>query len=178
MRPTGLPASTGRWDPARGRAREVTAAQRRCRAKTRGRACAASNSSALQTVSGRSSSDEPANRVYFGRTRKTAAKKNLLGALSLSRMGKLRQCVTGKARARARARACELQDSSAPMPMSISGGAAGNCRAAGVRRRMMSSAMAARCGGLRRATAAVAERVSLSCYTVLLPRLLCCTRRV
>jgi len=43
--------------------------------------------------------------------------KFLLGALSLSRMGKLRQCVTGKARARA----CEQQDS-APMPMSISGG--------------------------------------------------------
>ena len=127
---------------------------------------------ALQTVSGRSSSDEPTNRVYFGRTRNPAAKKNLLGALS--RMGKLRQCVTGKARARA----CELQDSSAPMPMSISGGAAGNCRAAGVRRTMMSSAVAARCGGLRRAAAAVAERVSLSCYTVLLPRLLCCTRRV
>ena len=74
------------------------------------------NSSAPQTVSGRSSSDEPMIRVYFGRPRNPAAKKNLLGARSW--MGKLRQCVTG----RARARACGQQDSSAPMPMSISGG--------------------------------------------------------
>lgn len=135
------------------------------------------NSSALQTVSGRSSSDEPINRVYFGRTRNPAAKKNLLGALS--RMGKLRQCVTG----RARARACELQDSSAPMPMSISGGAAGNCRAAEVRREVMYSAVAVRCGGLQRADSRSSSRregfaVSAIPCVLLLPLLHCCTRRV
>ena len=134
------------------------------------------NSSALQTVSGRSSSDEPINRVYFGRTRNPAAKKNLLGALS--RMGKLRQCVTGGARARA----CELQDSSVPMPMSISGGAAGNCRAAGVRRRVRYSAVAVRCGGLQRADSSSSCRegfaVSAIPCVLLLPLLHCCTRRV
>lgn len=130
------------------------------------------NSSALQTVSGRSSSDEPTNRVYFGRTRKTAAKKNLLGALS--RMGKLRQCVTGKVRA------CEQQDS-APMSMSISGGGGGGqVDAADVRRMMLYSAVAVRCGGLQRADSSrCRERVSLSLlYRATTTTMLCCTRRV
>lgn len=134
------------------------------------------NSSALQTVSGRSSSDEPTNRVYFGRTRKTAAKKNLLGALS--RMGKLRQCVTGKVRARA----CEQQDS-APMSMSMSisgGGGGGQVDAADVRRMMLYSAVAVRCGGLQRADSSrCRERVSLSLlYRATTTTMLCCTRRV
>lgn len=132
------------------------------------------NSSALQTVSGRSSSDEPTNRVYFGRTRKTAAKKNLLGALS--RMGKLRQCVTGKVRARA----CEQQDS-APMSMSISGGGGGGqVVAADVRRMMLYSAVAVRCGGLQQAESSrCRERVSLSLlYRATTTTMLSCTRRV
>lgn len=54
------------------------------------------NSSALQTVSGRSSSDEPGNRVNFGRTRKAASQEKFVGRPVA--MAELRQCVTGKAK--------------------------------------------------------------------------------